>query len=167
MTGLPSALPRLCLALAAGCALATVGASAATAAPATDALGFVDSTARCTAPATAVVFGRTDSSRVAVCENADGTYTYRGVRVRDGAKLILAATRSGDEFTAESAGATYTVSAKALLVSIGEKVIRDEPMVEFHGPGSTASSPGTSPEEPATPSTPLPPPLPAEEGHAG
>lgn len=162
MTVTRSALVRPALAASAGLALLFAAASPfAAAAPASDALGYVDSTARCTAPASAVAFGRTDSSRVAICESPDGDLEYRGVRVRDGAKLILAATRSGDDFVAESSGATYTVSPSALIISVEEKIVRDEPMVEYHG--SDAPEAESSP----TPSTPLPPPLPAEVGGDG
>ena len=60
---------------------------AATAAPATDDQGYVDSTARCTPPDVEVAFGNTTTSRVAICKTPGGQYEYRGVRVRDGAKL--------------------------------------------------------------------------------
>ena len=43
-----------------------------------------------TAPSKAVVFGSTANSRVAICkDDHSGQYQYRGVRVSDGAKLIL------------------------------------------------------------------------------
>jgi hypothetical protein len=158
-------------AVAVGTALLTVGALPATAAPTSDAQGFVDSTARCASPATAVAYGRTDSSRVAVCKSPDGKYQYRGVRVRDGAKLIAAATAAGNgEYVAENDAATYTVTSKALTVTIGHDVVRKETMLDFHGPAAAATpsapaSPGAGPA-PATPTptTPLPPPLPAEVG---
>lgn len=112
-----------------------------------------------------VVFGSTAGSRVAICESADGDYEYRGVRLRDGARLILPATQSADGFTAENDGITYTVTDSALTVSDGARVIREEPMVDFHGTESIGSS-GASPPPASspTPSTPLPPPLPAEVG---
>src|ERR1700755_1228830 len=74
---------RLAAAAAASLVLLAIGlpsASAAPAAPATDGQGYVDSTARCAPPATAVLFGSTDSSRVAVCKTSGGHYEYRGVR---------------------------------------------------------------------------------------
>ena len=106
----------------------------------------------------AVAFGSTATSRVAICKTPDGEYTYRGVRLRDGAKLIVPASRSEDgAFVAENNGITYMVTASSLVVSAGTKVMRDDPMLDYHGP--------ESPESPsATPTTPLPPPLPAEEG---
>lgn len=153
---------------AAGAALLTFGALPAAAAPATDAQGFVDSTARCASPNTAVAYGRTDSSRIAVCKSPEGKYQYRGVRIRDGAKLITAATAIGDgEFTAANDTATYTVTAEALTVSIGDDIVREETMLEFHGPDAPAApmSPGAGPTSAKpTPTTPLPPPLPAEVG---
>jgi hypothetical protein len=136
--------------------LFAIGASSASAAPAADDEGYVDSTARCTAPSTAVLFGSTETSRVAICKTADGRYEYRGVRLSDGAKLIVPAADSGNGFVAENGEISYLVTAKSLVVSVGHKVIRDEPMVDFHSPGTPAS--------PTTPTTPLPPPLPAEVG---
>ncbi|MBO0678657.1 hypothetical protein JRC04_14400 [Mycolicibacterium sp. S2-37] len=163
------ALLRLSAGAAACTALIAVGAAPSAAAPASDSQGFVDSTARCAAPATAVAFGRTATSRIAICESADGDYTYRGVRVRDGAKLILAAeSAGGGVYTAVNDGVTYTVSADDLTVSAGDTVIREEPMLEFHGPAATGSAdaPASSAPTPAdpTPTTPLGPPLPAEVG---
>lgn len=152
--------PRLCASVAACAALLTIGVPSAAAAPATDEQGYVDSTARCAEPNTVVEFGSTADSRVAVCKSSEGEYQYRGVRLRDGAKLILSATRSDDgAFIAENNGVEYTVAAKSLIISAGEKVIREEPWIDFHGAGA-ASTPSTK----AAPTTPLPPPLPAEEG---
>ncbi len=151
---------RLIVALAA-CA-AVCGPPAATAAPGTDPQGYVDSTARCAAPNTAVLFGSTATSRVAICRTPDGQYEYRGVRLRDSAKLIIAASQSGESFVAENDGATYTVSAKSLSVSLGGKVIREEPFVDFHRPDAPVPTP-VAPQT-TTSTTPLPPPLPAEVG---
>lgn len=143
-------------------ALLAAPAPPAFAAPATDEQGFVDSWASCAAPNTAVAFGSTATSRVAICKSSDGQYQYRGVRVRDGARLAIDAEPSGNNgFTADGDGIAYTVTPSALLVSEGEKVIRDEPWQTYSGPEASASAP----ETPATSSAPLPPPLPAEEGH--
>lgn len=162
----PSALTLLAAATA-GAALLAIGLPIAAAAPTSDSRGYVDSTARCASPSTAVVFGSTGSSRVAICKSADGDYEYRGVRVRDGAKLIAPASPADDGgFSADNEGITYTVTADALTITSGSKVIRKESMVDFHG-SAPARSPGASPEAPkatATPTTPLPPPLPAEVG---
>jgi hypothetical protein len=134
-----------------------MGVSSATAAPSSDDQGYVDSAARCTTPDVTVAFGSTATSRVAICKTTEGQYTYRGVRVRDGAKLIVPASRSEDgAFVAENNGITYMVTANSLVISAGTQVIRDEPMVDFHGP--------EAPQAPAAPTTPLPPPLPAEVG---
>ncbi|HEY9266657.1 MAG TPA: hypothetical protein VIQ11_18860 [Mycobacterium sp.] len=151
---------RAALAGATCAALLVAAAPASVAAPAFDSQGYVDSTARCAVPDTAVVFGRTAGSRVAICSDSDGGYEYRGVRVRDGAKLIAAASRSSDgAFTVTNDGVEYMVTSSALVISVGERVIRDEPMVDFHRPGAS-----DEPTEAPTPTTPLPPPLPAEEG---
>jgi hypothetical protein len=163
---------RAAVAAAVGCALFVFGVPAAPADPSTDALGFVDSTARCAAPDTAVAFGSTATSRVAICKTSSGKYEYRGVRISDGAKLVVPASVSSDGgYVGESDGITYTVTSSSLVVSQGNQVIRQEPMVYFHGPKTTAAAPGTSapaapPPSTATPTatTPLPPPLPAEVG---
>ena len=168
-----SPYPRLCAAAAAAVALLAIGAPSAAAAPATDGQGYVDSTARCASPNTVVEFGSTDNSRVAICTSGGGDYQYRGVRVRDGAKLILSATRTDDgAFVAENDGIEYTVAAKSLIISDGERVLREEPWTDFHEAGAASkpstSSPSTgSPSTKAAPTTPLPPPLPAEEGGGG
>ncbi|MGV0874879.1 hypothetical protein [Mycolicibacterium sp. XJ879] len=162
----PSALSFLAAATA-GAALLTFGVPVAAAAPTSDSRGYVDSTARCAPPSTAVVFGSTGSSRVAICMSTDGDYEYRGVRVRDGAKLIAPASPADDGgFSADNDGITYTVTADALTITSGTKVIREETMVDFHG-SAPSGNPGASPAAPsatATPTTPLPPPLPAEVG---
>jgi hypothetical protein len=160
---------RLTVATAACSALLAIGVPSATAAPATDGQGFVDSTARCTTPDAAAAFGSTATSRVAICRTPGGQYEYRGVRVRDGAKLIVPASRSDDGgFVAENDGITYTVTASSLVVSVGKQVIREEPMVDFRGPEPPkAPTTPTAIETPETPATPLPPPLPAEVGSGG
>lgn len=176
---------RIAIAGATCCSAALFVAVAppAASAPAYDSQGYVDSTARCSEPASMVVFGSTATSRVAICVDADGAYQYRGVRVRDGARLIAPASQSSDgAFTAVRDGVEYMVSSDALVVSMGEKVIRDEEMVDFHRAGTagtqtesdSTSAPTTTPtstpapsSRTATPSTPLPPPLPAEVGGGG
>ncbi len=168
---------RLALAVASS-ALFFATAPVALSAPAYDTQGYVDSTARCTAPNTAVIFGRTATSRVAICMSSNGEYQYRGVRVRDGAKLIVPASRSSDgAFTAANDGFQYMVTSSALVISSGTRVIRDEAMLDFHRTGATTvpttSVPKTTvPSAPSapvapTPTTPLPPPLAAEEGGSG
>jgi hypothetical protein len=159
--------PRLTVAAAACSALLAIGVPTATAAPATDGKGYVDSTARCTPPDAAVAFGSTDTSRVAICRTPGGQYEYRGVRVRDGARLIVPASRSGDGgFVAENSGVAYTVTASSLVVSVGKQVIREESMVDFHTP-ETPEAPIETSTPTAPPATPLPPPLPAEVGGSG
>ncbi len=105
-------------AVAAGSTLLVFGLPSAAAAPSFDSQGYLDSTARCSG--SAVLFGSTDTSRVAICTSSGGGYEYRGVRVRDGAKLILTATQSGSgTFVAENDGITYTVSSNGLTVELG------------------------------------------------
>src|ERR1700754_796149 len=125
---------RLPAAATAALVLLAIGLPSALAAPASDGQGYVDSTARCAPPATVVLFGSTDSSRVAICKTAGGQFEYRGVRLRDGADLVVPATQSGDGFVADNNGITYTVTAKSLAISQSGKTIREEPMVDFHRP---------------------------------
>ena len=155
--------PRMIVAAAACTVLLAIGLPPATAAPAADDQGYVDSTARCAPPNTAIVFGSTDGSRVAICKTPGGQYEYRGVRLRDAAKLIVPASQSGDGYVADNDGINYPVTSKSLVVSVGNKVIREEPMVDFHRPETTAA-PAAPPPTTTTPTTPLPPPLPAEVG---
>lgn len=172
-------------AVAAGSALLAYGLlPSAAAAPSFDSQGYVDSTARCTG--SAVLFGSTETSRVAICSSSGGGYQYRGVRVRDGAKLIVPATQSSNgSFVAQSDGFTYTVSPSSLTVSSGRTTIRTESWLDFHGSqapkspggstststttsGTTTSGTATTSATPTsttpTSTTPLPPPLPAEVG---
>ena len=139
----------LAVSAAAGCALVAIGVPLAIAAPTavapSDGQGYVNSTARCTAPDTAVIFGTTDTSRVAVCKTAGGEYQYRGVRVSDGAKLIAAATQTtGNTFVVKYDGATYTVTPQALSVTINGNTFRTETWADYHGPQAPASTSGTT-----------------------
>ncbi len=167
---------------AAACSvLFAVCVPSAAAGPNADSQGYVDSTARCSTPETAVAFGSTDNSRVAICKTPAGQYQYRGVRVRDGAKLIAPASKSSaGTYVATDDGITYTVTSQSLTVSQGDQTVRQESMVDFHEPGTPsapapssrprATQPSTAPSAPvATPtkSVPLPPPLPAEVGGRG
>ncbi len=165
--------PRLTVAAAVCSALLAIGVPSATAAPASDDQGYVDSTARCTSPDVAIAFGSTATSRVAICKTPGGQYQYRGVRVGDGAKLIVPASQSGDGgFVAESDGAAYTLTSSSLVVSVGNQTMRQEKMVDFHGPQTPQAPTGTSaptapPPTTTTPTTPAGPPLPAERGFTG
>ena len=155
-------------AVAACSTVAVIALPSALAAPSTDASGYVDSTARCAAPYEAVVFGSTATSRVAICKTPKGSYEYRGVRLRDGAKLIKMATKSGDKFTVYNEGFTYTLTEESLILAEGSRVIRDEAMLDFHeaSPSGPGMSPPPASSTPSTSAKPLPPPLPAEVGHA-
>jgi len=145
--------------------LLAIGVPSASAAPSTDDQGYVASPSRCAPPASAVLFGNTETSRVAICKTPGGSYEYRGVRVRDGAQLIVPASQSGDGFVADNDGVSYTVTSKSLVVAVGNKVIREETIVGVHRP-QTPDAPSAPPVT-ATPTTPLPPPLPAEVGGGG
>lgn len=166
MSSTRSILCRMAVAGVAAVPLLVLTAPAASPAPPYDSQGYLNSTARCTAPDSAVVFGSTASSRIAICSDGEGNYEYRGVRVRDGARLIVPASKSSDgAFTASNDGIDYMVTSEALVVSVDEKVLRDEPMTDFHS-ADTAGMPAQAPIETdeTTPTTALPPPLPAEVG---
>jgi hypothetical protein len=100
---------------------------------------------------------------VAICETADGLQ-YRGVRVRDGARLILPATSRSGAYAATRDGITYTVTSTDLVISSGSRTIREETMLDFHGTAAPAAPSGAQ-------TTPTPvddrPPLPAEVGGSG
>jgi len=114
--------------------------AAPTAVPPSDSQGYVDSTARCVKPDAAVIFGSTETSRVAICKTAAGAFEYRGVRVRDGAKLIVAASQTSDGgYIATNDGVTYTVTAQSLNVSISGDTIRSESWTDLHSPQSPAT----------------------------
>jgi hypothetical protein len=173
---------RLTASGVAGLALLAAAAGLSEAAPTADSQGYVDSTARCSAPAVAVLFGSTSSSRIAICKDTSGGYEYRGVRIRDGAKLVLTATAADGGYVAESDGVTYTVTPSTLKVSTGGTVLRNEPLTDVHEPQGASTSTSTSTSSTSTSTsgtttvtttvtsttptttTALPPPLPAEVG---
>ncbi|WP_197381689.1 hypothetical protein [Mycolicibacterium mengxianglii] len=158
-------------AVAASSVALVAGSALVSAAPASDSLGYLDSTARCASTAETVVFGSTAESRVAICDTPNGLQ-YRGVRVRDGARLILSAANGGaGAYDADNDGITYTVTSRALTISAGSRTIREEPMVDFHAADSAdepagSSAPSSTTTTTTTP-TPTGPPLPAEVGGSG
>ena len=156
-----STLRKSGLAAAAGSALIAVGMplafAAPTAAPPSDSEGYVNSTARCSSPDTAVLFGTTGSSRVAICKTADGSFEYRGVRVSDGAKLIAPAKQtSTSTFVVNNDGVKYTITPTALSVTANGDTFRTETWSDFHGPeapASSSSSGSPSPSKATSPAT--------------
>ena len=100
----------------------------------TDDRGFIDSEVRCEAPESAVAFGRTEQSLVAICVDRDGHYQYRGARLGDNAVLtVVAEPTVPGEFFAQKDGVTYTVTAKELVIKSDEWV-RTEPVLQFGSP---------------------------------
>ncbi|MFN0144578.1 MAG: hypothetical protein ACKVP6_14220 [Mycobacterium sp.] len=135
--GLIAAAAAVSVMIAIGIPLAI---AAPTSAPPSDGQGYVDSTARCTKPEIAVIFGSTETSRVAICKTAAGAFEYRGVRVRDGAKLIVVASQTSDGgYIATNDGVTYTVTAQELSVSISGDTVRTESWTDLHSPQSPAT----------------------------
>ncbi len=104
----------------------------------TDDRGFVDSEVRCDAPQTAVSFARTEHSLVAICVDQAGRYEYRGARLGDDAVLVVVAEPTvPGEFFAQKDGATYTVTAKELVIKSDEWT-RTEPVLQFGAPPQLA-----------------------------
>lgn len=100
----------------------------------TDDRGFVDSKVRCEAPQSAVEFGRTAQSLVAICVDRYGRYEYRGARLGDDAVLtVVAEPTVPGEFFAQKDGATYTVTAKELIIK-SDDYVRTEPVLQFGAP---------------------------------
>jgi hypothetical protein len=100
----------------------------------TDDRGFVDSGVRCEAPQSAVAFGRTEQSLVAICVDRDGHYEYRGARLGDNAVLtVVAEPTVPGEFFAQKDGVTYTVTAKELVIK-SDEYVRTEPVLQFGTP---------------------------------
>jgi hypothetical protein len=154
--------PGLTLAAAAASAAVAIGVplamAAPTAVPPSDAGGYLDSTARCTAPDSAVLFGTTKTSRIAICKTAASAYEYRGVRVSDGAKLIAAAEQtSSDTYVINNDGVKYTVTPTALSVTANGNTFRTETWTDFHAPASPATAatatPSTSASTSGTPAS--------------
>ncbi|HEX2286664.1 MAG TPA: hypothetical protein VHI10_17880 [Mycobacterium sp.] len=111
---------------------------------ATDDKGFVNSVARCDGTETVVAIGRTAGSFVVICGEASGQYEYLGVRLLDDAVLKTAAESTPTRgFLARNAGVTYMVSPAELLVTAGDTVIKQEPMIEYRELGSAAVMPAT------------------------
>jgi hypothetical protein len=95
--------------------------------------GFVDTNARCDGTQTAVALGRTERSYVVICGDKHGRYEYLGLRLSDDAVLKTAAeTTPKQGFLARNAGVLYAVSPTELLVTVGDSVIKQELMLEFH-----------------------------------
>ena len=112
----------------------------------------------------AAVFDSTQSSRVAICRTPAGTFQYRGVRLRDGATLTIPATASAGGFVADNDGISYLVTASSLTVRAGRGLIREEPMLDFHGSVAPPQAAPAAPAPTTRPAVPLPPPLAAEVG---
>jgi hypothetical protein len=104
---------------------------------AVDERGFVNSNARCDDTQTAIAVGRTPGSLVVICGDRNGQYGYRGVRLSDDAVLkTVARTTSTHEFIAENASVIYSISPAGLRVTAGHAVIKQEPMIDYRGPGT-------------------------------
>ncbi len=98
----------------------------------TDDRGFVGSEVRCDPPQSAVAFSRTAQSIVAICVDEAGHYQYRGARLddTDAVLTVVAEPTVPGEFFAQKDGATYTVTAKELVIRTDDWV-RTEPVLQF------------------------------------
>jgi hypothetical protein len=107
---------------------------------ASDDRGFINSSARCEGPLSAVAIARTQSSLVTICADQKGGYLYRGVRLSDGAALdVSAESTGGREFVAHSGEVAYSLSTQHLVVTAGDTVVRSEPVIEYREPHSFAA----------------------------
>lgn len=103
----------------------------ASAGPAFDGQGFIDSQARCGSGEDAVVIARTSRAAIVICDR-DGDYTYRGVRLEDGAFLRLDDVRPMPAgFEARNDATTYRLSPTELVVISGETLQSRDAMVEY------------------------------------
>lgn len=94
--------------------------------------GFVDTTARCDEREQAVAIARTTRSAMVVCEKADGTYEYSGIRLHDGASLRVDDVRViPTGFEAHNDGTTYRLSPTELVVITGENLLSRDAIVEY------------------------------------
>ena len=97
----------------------------------TDGQGYLNSPARCAPGQSAVLVGRTTLSLIAICADGRGGYQYRGIRLADGAAVVLPAKALSDGcFGARGDAIDYTVSSRKLLLTRGPRVVRDETMVD-------------------------------------
>ena len=104
---------------------------------AVDDKGFVNSGARCDGTQTAVAIGRTSGSLVVICGDRSGRYGYLGLRLSDDAVLKTSArSTSTHGFIAQNASVTYSISPAELRVTVGGAVIKQEPMIDYRGPGT-------------------------------
>ena len=107
---------------------------------ASDDRGFINSSARCDGPLSAVAIARTQSSLVTICADQKGGYLYRGVRLSDGAALdVSAESTGGRQFVAHSGETAYSLSTQQLVVTAGDTVVRSEPVIEYREPHSFAA----------------------------
>ncbi|MEW5808329.1 MAG: hypothetical protein AB1925_02660 [Actinomycetota bacterium] len=96
-----------------------------------DAEGFVGSAARCDTGQRAIATARTERSAIVVCHGEDG-YSYRGLRLRDGAALHLDDVRlipAG--FEARNGTTTYRLTPTELVVIAGEQLQSRDRVVEY------------------------------------
>jgi hypothetical protein len=122
---------------------------------ASDDRGFLNSSARCEGALAAVAIARTQASLVTICADQKGRYTYRGVRLSDGAALTVSAESTGGrEFVARSGEVTYSLSAQQLVITAGDTVVRREPVTEYREPHSfPAEAPPGQPSASPAPSS--------------
>ncbi|MDA2892740.1 hypothetical protein PDG61_17605 [Mycolicibacterium sp. BiH015] len=96
-----------------------------------DEQGYLDS-ARCDPRQRALAIARTEHATMVVCEASDGTYEYRGTRLRDGASLELDDVRPmAAGFEARNDGTTYRLSPTELVVLSGESLQSRDAVLDY------------------------------------
>ena len=82
-------------------------------------------------------YSSTAGSLGVICSDRNFRYGYLGLRLRDDAVLKTSARTTGThQFLAQNASVTYSVSHAELIVTAGGAVIKQEPMLEYRGPGA-------------------------------
>lgn len=99
-----------------------------------DSHGFLDSTGpQCIGSDAAALLLRTAQSRVLICRGPNGSLSYRGVRLSDGAGIDLSNVQSNsDGYTATNPadGTEYRATLKGLVITNGNQVIASEDALE-------------------------------------
>lgn len=99
-----------------------------------DSHGFLDSTGpQCAGTDSAALLLRTSQSRVVICRSLNGTLSYRGIRLSDGAGLDLSQVQAGEDgYTAVNPvdGTEYRATLSGLVIANGGRVLAEENALE-------------------------------------
>lgn len=99
-----------------------------------DGQGFVGHTTRCESGTTPVAAIETSQSQAVICQTSNGTYEYKGERLRDGANLQLdnaSPAGGGFDVTNPADGARYEIRPDRLRILSNGGVDSDEPALQY------------------------------------